>query len=51
MCPYSKFFWFVLYRIWTEYGDLDSKYLHSVLTRENKDQKNSEYGHFLRSGI
>ena len=40
-CPYSELFWSVFCRIWTEYGE--------VLMRENTDQNNSEYGHFLRS--
>ena len=34
-----EFFWSVLSRIWTEYGDLLSKYPYSVQIRENKDQK------------
>ena len=46
-CPYSEFFWSVFSRIRPEYEDLRSK---SVLIRENTDQKNSEYGHFLRTG-
>ena len=33
----------------TEYGVILSISLYSVLMRENTDQKNSEYGHFLRS--
>ena len=35
-------------RVWTEYGDLLRKSLCLVQTRENVDQKNSEYKHFLR---
>ena len=23
-CPYSEYFWFLISRIWTEYGDLES---------------------------
>ena len=38
-CPYSELFWSVFSRIWTEYGEM----------RENVDQNNSEYGHFLCS--
>ena len=34
-----SFFWSVFSRIWTEYGDLRSKYLYSVQVRENMDQK------------
>ena len=36
-----------IFHIRTEYGDLKSKSPHSVRMQENKDQKNSEYGHFL----
>ena len=39
-CPYSEIFWTVFSRIWTKY---------SVWMRENADQNNSEYEHFLRS--
>ena len=35
-CPNTEFFWFVFFRIWTEYGDLRSK--------------NSVFGHCSRSG-
>ena len=38
-CLYSELFWSVFSRIRTEYREIKSKY----------DQKNSEYGHFLRS--
>ena len=34
--------------ILTEYGDLLCKSPYSVRMRENADQKNSKYGHFLR---
>ena len=40
--PYSELFWSVFSHIWTEY-------LSVFRMRENTDQKNSEYGHFLRS--
>ena len=46
-CPYSEFFWSVCSGIWTEYGYLLRKSLHLVRMRENTDQKNSKYGHFL----
>ena len=36
-------------RIRTEYGEILRIYPYSVRMRENKDQKNSEDGHFLRS--
>ena len=43
-CPYSELFWPVFCSIRTEYGAP-----YSVGMRENADQNNSEYGHFLRS--
>ena len=39
-CLYSELFWSTFSRIWTEY---------SVQMRQNVDQNNSEYGHFLHS--
>ena len=48
-CPYSEFFWSVFSRIWTEYGNLQSKCTYSVRITGKSDQKNSEYGHFSRS--
>ena len=48
-CPYSEFFWSAFSRIWTEYRDILRISPNSVRTRENADQNNSEYGHFLRS--
>ena len=50
-CMMSVFrvFWSVFSPIRTEYGDLLCKYSYSVQMRENNNQKNSEYGHFLRS--
>ena len=41
--PYLKFLWSVFSHIWTEYGDLLSKYPYPVQIQENKDRKNSEY--------
>ena len=41
-CPYSELFWFVFSRI-------RSISQYSVPMRENTDQNNSEYRHFLRS--
>ena len=49
-CPYSEFSWFVFSRIRTEYEILRIS-PYSVRMWENKDQKSSEYGHFLRSGV
>ena len=48
-CPYSEFFWSVFSAIWTEYQEILPIYPYSVRMRENTDQKNSKYGHFLRS--
>ena len=49
MSPYSEFFWSVFSRIWTEYGEILPISPYSVRKRDNADQKNSEYGHFLRN--
>ena len=48
-CPYYDLFWSAFYRIWTEYGEVLCISLYSVRMRENMDQNNSEYRHFLRS--
>ena len=50
-CPYSEFFWFVPSRIRTQYGEIWIISPYLVRVRENKDQKNSEYGHLSRSGM
>ena len=42
-CLYSELFWSAFSRIWTENAKNAEK------MRENEDQNNSEYGHFLRS--
>ena len=47
-CPYSGLFWSAFSRIQTEYGEILSISPYSVRMRENADQNNSEYGHFLR---
>ena len=47
--PYSEFFWSVFSGIRTEYRGVRSISPKLVQMRENTDQKNSEYGHFLRS--
>ena len=47
--PLREKFWSVFPHVWTEYGDSRSKYRYSVQMRENPDQKNSVFGHFLRS--
>ena len=41
-CPYSELFWSVFSRIRTEYGEI-------LRMRENADQNNSGYRHFLRN--
>ena len=48
-CPYSEFFWLVFSRIWNEYGHILRISPYSARTRENTNQKNSEYGHFSPS--
>ena len=48
-CPCSEFSLSVFYRIRTEDGEIRGISLYSISIRENTDQKNSEYGHFLRS--
>ena len=50
-CLYLKLFWSALSRIRTEYGESRSIPPCSIGMRENADQNNSEYGHFLRSVI
>ena len=49
--PYSELLWSVFSRIPTEHGEIRSISLYSVPIRENADQNNSEYEHFLRSAI
>ena len=48
-CSYSELFWSAFSRIRTEYAEIRSIFPYSVQMRENADQNNSEYGHFLRS--
>ena len=50
-CPYSELFWSVFSRTRTEYGEILRISLYSVRMREDTDQNNSEYGHFLRSDL
>ena len=45
-CPYSELLWSIFDRSQTWVRNL---FLYSVQIGENKDQKNPEYGHFLRS--
>ena len=48
-CPYSEFFWSMFSRIRTECGEILHISPYSVQMRENTNQKNPEYGHFLSS--
>ena len=50
-CPYSEIFWSVFSRIRAEYGEIPPISQYSVQMRENTDQNNSEYRHFLRSAL
>ena len=45
----SEFYWSVFFSIRTEYGEILRISPYSVRMRENADENNSEYGHFLRS--
>ena len=47
--PYSELFWSVSSHIQTEYGEIWGTSPYSLQMRENTDQNNSEFGHFLRS--
>ena len=48
-CPYSELFWSAFCHIRTEYGEILRISPYSVRMRENADQNNSKYEHFLRS--
>ena len=50
-CLCSELLWSVFSRIQTEYGETLLISPYSVRLRENTDQKNSEYGHFLHSEV
>ena len=45
-CPQSEVFCSVFSHIWTEYGEIWIISPYSVRMGENKEQKNSDYGHF-----
>ena len=47
--PYLELFLSAFSHIWTECGEIRSISPYSVILRENADQYNSEYGHFLRN--
>ena len=46
---YSELFWSVFSHIQTEYEEILRISPYSVQMRENTDQNNSKYGHFLGS--
>ena len=46
-CPYSELFWSAFSRIRTGYEEIRSISPYSIQMRENADQNNSEYQHFL----
>ena len=48
-CLYSEFFWFVFFRIWTEYWQIRNISPYSVWMWENTDKKRTKYRRFLRS--
>ena len=48
-CLYSELFWSAFSCIRTEYRDIRSISPYSAQMRENADQNNSGYRHFLRS--
>ena len=50
-CLYSELFWSVFSRIRTEYGEILRISPYLVRMRENTDQNDSEYEHFLRSDL
>ena len=47
--PYSELSWSLFSLIRSKYGEILRISPYSVRLRENKDQNNSKYGHFLRS--
>ena len=49
--PYSELFWSAFSYIRTEYKEIFRISSYSIRMRENTYQNNSEYGHFLRSGV
>ena len=49
--PYSELFWSVFSCIRTECKEIFRISSYSIRMRENTYQNNSEYGHFLRSGV
>ena len=50
-CSYLELFWSALSRIRTEYGEILRICSYSLRMRENTDQNNSKYGHFLCSDL
>ena len=50
-CTYSELFWSAFSRNQTEYGEIQRISPYLIQMREDADQSNSEYGHFLRSTL
>ena len=48
-CPYLELLWSAFSRIRTEYGETRNISPYLVRMRENAEQNNFEWGHFLRS--
>ena len=48
-CPYSELFWSTFSRIRIDYGEILRMSQYSIQMRENGDQNNFKYGHFLSS--
>ena len=48
-CQHWELFWSAFSRFRTEYGEIRCVSPYSVRIRENADQNNSEFGHFLCS--
>ena len=46
-CPYSELYWSIFSRIRTKYREILSIFPYLVRMRENTDENNSEYRHFL----
>ena len=50
-CPYSELFRSAFSRIRTGCGEILRISPYSIRLRENADQNNSEYGHYLRNDL
>ena len=47
-CPYLELFWSLFYLIQIEYEEIFRISPYSVRMKENADQNNSDYGHFMQ---